>query len=299
MALEGVEKMKDISGLSQSQKAEIASYIARDNLEFVNQKAEKVIVKKSFYTKYVKRLLDIFISAIALIVTSPINLVIAVVTFFDVGRPIIFKQKRIGQNGKTFFIYKFRNMTNDTDASGELLPPSERVTKWGKFVRKTSLDELLNFVSVLKGDMSIIGPRPLVDYYAERLNVRHKAIYAVKPGLECPTLNKTDHALSWQERLDNYVWYVENCSFKIDLKLTVRVAQLAFDKKSTFQRSTANHGGFLGYDLDGNVIYTKAVPEKFVEEFCKNHHLVDLDEAVNSRENFTHDFDNTLDKAIV
>ena len=86
--MEGVEEMKDISGLSQSQKAEIASYIARDNLKLVNQKVEKVIVKKSFYTKYVKRLLDILISAAALIVTSPINRVIAVITFFDVGRPI-------------------------------------------------------------------------------------------------------------------------------------------------------------------------------------------------------------------
>lgn len=291
--------MKDISGLSQSQKAVIASYIARENLEFVNQRVEKVIVKKSLYTKYMKRLLDILVSATALIVTSPINLVIAVITFFDVGKPIIFKQKRIGQNEQPFFIYKFRNMTNAKDALGELLPPSERVTKWGKFVRKTSLDELLNFVSVLKGDMSIIGPRPLVEYYAGRLNIRHKAIYAVKPGLECPTLDKVDHALSWQERLDNYVWYVENCSFIIDLKLAVRVAQLAFDRKSTSQRSTANHGGFLGYDLDGNVIYTKAVPEKFVEEFCRNYQFVSLDEAINSRENPTQDFDKTLDKAMV
>lgn len=291
--------MKDISGLSQSQKAEIASYIARDNLELVNRNVKRVIVKKSFYTKYVKRLLDILIAAVALIVTSPINLVIAVITFFDVGRPIIFKQKRIGQNEEPFFIYKFRNMTNETDASGELLPPSERVTKWGKFVRRTSLDELLNFVSVLKGDMSIIGPRPLVDYYAGRLNARHKAIYAVKPGLECPTLSKTDHALSWQERLDNYVWYAENCSLKIDLKLAVRVVQLALDRKSTLQRSTANHGGLLGYDLDGNVIYTKAVPDKFVEEFCEKYHFVNLAEAVDSRENYVSDFDKSLNKAAV
>ena len=100
-------------------------------------------------------------------------------------------------------------MTNETDANGELLPPSQRVTKWGKIARKTSLDELLNFVSVLKGDMSIIGPRPLLDYYFERLSDRHKTIYKVRPGLECPTPQHVDHCLSWQERLDNYVWYAE------------------------------------------------------------------------------------------
>lgn len=292
--------MKDISGLSQSQKAEIASYIARDNLKIVNDKVQKVVVKKTFYTKYGKRLLDIMIALAALLITSPINLVIAIITFFDVGSPIIFKQRRTGKNEIPFFIYKFRNMTNDTDAAGELLPPSERVTRWGKFVRKTSLDELLNFVSVFTGDMSIIGPRPLVDYYTERLNARHKAIYSVRPGLECPTLYKVDHALSWQERLDNYVWYVENCSLSVDIKLAVRIVQIAFDRKSTVQRSTANHGGFLGYDLDGNVIYTKAVPDKFVEEFCRKYHFRSLNDAVNSREKFVQDnIEKTLDKAMI
>ncbi len=156
---------QDISALSKSEKKEIAGYIMRDNQERVNAAAAPVQVKDTFYTRYGKRFLDIVISLICLIITAPINLVIAVVTYFDVGRPIIFRQQRTGKGEKPFTIYKFRNMTNDVDASGELLPPEQRVTKWGRFVRKTSLDELLNFVSILKVDMSVIGPRPLLDYY--------------------------------------------------------------------------------------------------------------------------------------
>lgn len=275
--------MWDISELSQSDKTEIAGYIKRDNLKAVNQKLQAVHVKNSFYTRFGKRILDIILSLFAIIITFPINLAIAVITFFDVGHPIIFKQSRVGKDEKLFTIYKFRNMTNETDTNGELLPPSQRVTKWGKFVRKTSLDELLNFISILNGSMSIIGPRPLLDYYAERMNDRHKMIYAVRPGLECPTLKRVDHTLSWQERLDNYVWYVENCSFGVDVQLCLRVIQIAFDRKSTNQRSNANHGGFMGYDSDGNVIYTKSVPDKYVEEFCSKHGYQSLRDAIEER----------------
>lgn len=275
--------MQDISELSLTAKHEIAGYIKRDNLEYVNAHIEPVQVRDTFYTRHGKRIMDILIGLIGFTVSLPFNLIIAIVTYFDVGRPIFFKQQRIGKNGEFFTIYKFRNMTNDVDANGELLPPPERVTKWGKFVRKTSLDELLNFVSVLNGSMSIIGPRPLMDYYAERLNDRHKAIYAIRPGLECPTLKKVEHALSWQERLDNYVWYVENCSLWVDIRLAFRIVEIAFDRKETAQRSKAEHGGMLGYDLEGNIIYTKAVPDCYVEEFCRNYGYADLEEAILAR----------------
>ncbi len=274
---------QDISALSKESKKEIAGYIKRDNLELVNANAAPVRVKDTFYTRVGKRCIDAAISLVCLLITSPINLVIAVVTYFDVGRPIIFRQQRTGKDEKPFTIYKFRNMTNDTDANGELLPPEKRVTRWGKFVRKTSLDELLNFVSVLKGDMSVIGPRPLPDYYAERLNVRHKAMYAVRPGLECPTIKSVDHPLSWEERLESYVWYVENCSFWVDLRLCFRMVAITFDRKSTTRRSVAGHGGFLGYGPDGSVLYTKSVPSCYVEEFCENHGYADLRQAVDAR----------------
>lgn len=275
--------MQDISALSLTEKNEIASYIMRDNLAKVNKNVRVSPAKNTFYTKYGKRFLDIILSLFILIVTIPINLVIAIVTFFDVGRPILFKQTRLGKDMKRFTICKFRNMTNETDANGELLPPSERVTKWGKFVRKTSLDELLNFVCILNGSMSIIGPRPLHDYYAERLHDRHKMMYQVKPGLECPTPHLIDHDLSWGERFDNYAWYAENCSFTVDVKLFFRLFALVFDRKETKKRSKAEHGGFLGYDENGNAIYTKSVPDNYVEEFCQKNRFVNLEDAIHSR----------------
>ena len=117
-------------------------------------------MKNTFYTCFGKRLIDLFISGVALLVFFPINLFIGIVTMFDVGFPIFFKQKRIGKNGKPFTMIKFRNMTNKTDENGNLLRADLRVTKWGRFVRSTSLDELLNFINIFKGDMSIILPTP-------------------------------------------------------------------------------------------------------------------------------------------
>lgn len=273
----------DISVLTIEQQIEIASYIKDDNLEDANKCVVPAVPRVSFYTKYIKRILDLLIGVIAFVISLPINLIIGIVTIFDVGFPIIFKQTRIGKNKKEFTIYKFRNMTNATDANGDLLPPSQRVTKWGSFVRKASLDELLNFVSVIKGDMSIIGPRPLINGYADRLHIRHQAIYAVRPGLECPTLHRADHALSWQERLDNYVWYVENCSFWVDVKLCWRIVAVAFDRKATKVRSKAIHGGLLGYDKEGNIIYTRSVPDKYVEQLLNNHGYKSLQEAIDAR----------------
>lgn len=276
-------EMKDISQLSHSQQEEIAGYIKRDNLETVNKNVVEIIPKKTFYTKYGKRILDIIISLLAIIITLPINLIIAVVTYFDVGSPIIFSQERMGKDERIFVLYKFRNMTNETDANGELLPAAQRVTKWGKFVRKTSLDELLNFVSILKGDMSIIGPRPVRDFYLPRLNNRHKGMYKVRPGLECPTPYKVDHFLTWQERFDNYAWYAENCSFLLDIKLCFRLVAIVFDHKSTKVRSNVSYGSFMGYEADGNAIYTKSVPDRFVEEFLRAHGYQNLDEAAADR----------------
>lgn len=270
----------DISELSLAQKEEIASYIQRDNLGVVNKTAQPCKVRDTFYTRYVKRVFDVAISMLLLLVTAPLNLVLAAITYLDVGAPIIFKQQRIGRGGQPFPIYKFRNMTNAVDANNELLPPEQRVTKWGRIARKTSLDELLNFVSILKGDMSIIGPRPLLDCYATRLSERHKGIYEIRPGLECPTLKAVDHALSWQERLENYVWYAEHCSFGVDFRLALRMFSVAFNHKETERRAKAAHGGFMGYGLDGNAIDTKNVPDCFVEEYCAKYGYADLREAI-------------------
>lgn len=275
----------DVTSLSSSDKAKLAALIREDNLEYVNQSIATVQIRESFYTKYGKRFLDILVSSIAIVLTAPINLVMGFVTFFDVGSPLIFKQQRIGKDERKFTIYKFRNMTNDRDVNGELLPPNERVTKWGKFVPKTSLDELLNFISIFNGDMSLVGPRPLLDSYVERFNKRDRQRYAVRPGLECPPYQHLDHAMTWNEKLDNDVWYVQNCSLKVDIVLIFRIIQLAFNRKATAVRSKAGAGGFLGYNRDGSVITTQNVPVKYCELFCEKFEYNAIEDAFQDQKN--------------
>lgn len=209
---------------------------------------------ESLYCRYGKRAIDIALSSAGIIVTLPANAVIGIATYFDVGRPIFFKQERLGKDGKVFTLVKFRNMTNETDEHGELLPPEQRVTKFGALMRKTSLDELLNFWSVLKGDMSIIGPRPLLVQYGPLYSERHGRRMEVRPGLECPTLRRIDHELTWQERFENDVWYVDNVSLAVDARLFLRMVRTVFDRNQVAVRESGNRGAFIGYGADGRAI---------------------------------------------
>lgn len=244
---------------------EVSKVIAEDTLEYVNVHSKAVIPKQSFYTKYIKRLLDIIFSLVALIITTPINIILAVCTFADVGSPIFFRQTRVGLNGKLFAIIKFRNMTNETDKNGRLLSPSKRVTKFGKFVRKTSLDELLNFWSILKGDMSLIGPRPLPVEYNEFFSERHRMRVAVRPGLECPIIVSSDKNVTWLEQFENDVYYVENVSLLLDIKLAFALFRMVFDRKSTNIRGNAVRGSFMGYHKDGSTINSQMVEKKYYD----------------------------------
>lgn len=254
------------SELTKEMRWYIADRLAEDRLEAINASCKDVIVKDTFYTRHGKRCLDILLSGAALLITLPINAVIGICTFFDVGTPIFFLQDRVGMNGRIFKIVKFRNMRNTVDARGELLPASQRVTKFGKFVRRTSLDELLNFWSVFKGDMSIIGPRPLVPEYTGRLNKRHCIRQAVRPGLECPPREDADHVWTWLEQFENDVWYVENVSLKTDIFMIWRLAKFALDRKSSKVRATAKRGIFMGYALDGRTIGLEEIPQSYIDE---------------------------------
>lgn len=245
---------------------EVSKVIAEDTLEYVNAHCKKVVPKDSFYTRYGKRCVDIIFSTVALCVTFPINLIIAICTYFDVGQPIIFKQERVGRMGKLFTIYKFRNMTNETDEHGILLPPSQRVTRFGRFVRKTSLDELLNFWSIFKGDMSLIGPRPLPPEYNDFYNVRHKMRYAVRPGLECPIIHSTEDKITWNVQFENDIYYVENISFLLDIKMIIALFKLVFSKKSSAIRGNAVRGSFMGYHRNGTSINSQKVEEKYYKK---------------------------------
>ena len=242
----------------------VSEQVRRDTIETVDANVAEVHPKVSFYSKYGKRMLDILISFLALLVTLPFNLMIGIITFFDVGRPIFFRQERIGKDCKTFSLVKFRNMTNATDKNGNLLPPSERVTKFGYFVRKSSLDELLNFWSIFKGDMSLIGPRPLEAVYLNRYNKRHIQRTAVRPGLECPLIHATEKKITWYEQFENDIYYVENVSFLLDVKMMWSLVKMIFNRKSSAMRGASVRGGFIGYDFNGQTINAMDVPTKYV-----------------------------------
>ncbi len=236
--------------LISEEEAFLAQFLRERNLEKTNKKDLEHPVKApdGIYVKYVKRLLDLLIAVPAFIITLPFNLLFGLCTFFDVGSPVFYRQTRIGKNGVPFIMVKFRNMNNDRDENGNLLPAARRVTKFGHFMRKYSFDELLNFWSVIKGDMSVIGPRPLPEFFVDRMSERHKARHLVRPGLECPVYIPDDTQLSpfyWKFEKD--VWYVENISFKTDVKMLIELFRMTVDLK-TRGRHADGLTYFIGYD---------------------------------------------------
>lgn len=247
-------------------------YLRIHYLEKTNRNALPVRPKNTLYTKVFKRILDIAIALPAVIVLLPINLILGICTFFDVGYPIFYKQTRVSKNEKEFVLVKFRNMNEKKDADGNLLSPSQRVTKFGKFMRKYSLDELLNFWSVLKGDMSIIGPRPMPVFLFERMSDRHKMRTAVRPGLECPRVIHTDNEqiFKYQRTYENDIWYVENVSFLLDIKLCFMLVKMVFSSRRKNQAEGNGISYFVGYNEEGMAMslinYRNMVAEKTAME---------------------------------
>lgn len=171
------------------------------------------------YRNYIKRLMDIFLSLIGLIVLSPVLLVVAILIRLKLGSPVIFKQERPGLNEKIFTLYKFRTMTDERDEKGKLLPNHMRLTKFGKNLRGTSVDELPELFNILKGDMSIIGPRPLLIEYLPLYNEKQRKRHSVRPGLSGLAQVNGRNAISWEEKFEYDIEYVENISFLMDFKL--------------------------------------------------------------------------------
>lgn len=260
--------------LSYEMLCQIAKYYADDTLDEINAHVEPVKVKDTFYTKYIKRLIDIVLSFIAVVVTLPINAIIGLITVFDVGAPVMFLQKRLGKDCKAFTLFKYRSMNEKKNKYGILLPPEERVTKFGKIIRKTSLDELFNFWSVLKGDMSLIGPRPLRVEYGYRYNKRHICRQYVRPGLECPSISGENNSRTWQGQFENDVWYAENVSFITDCKMFFSLFKMVFNRKQNGSRGSAERTAFMGYDKNGVAITIEGIPQEYidrvVEEFQEN-----------------------------
>lgn len=195
------------------------------------------------YRKFFKRLLDVLLSLCILIFLSPVYLVLIVLVRIKLGSPVFFKQERPGLNGEIFTLYKFRTMTDGRDKDGNLLPDKDRLTSFGKFLRASSLDELPEFFNILKGDMSFIGPRPLLvsylPYYTERESLRH----TVRPGLTGLAQVSGRNFIDWDRRLAKDVEYVEGLSFRMDLKvlfLSVKVVLCRSDVAEDTSRSEGN-----------------------------------------------------------
>lgn len=252
--------------LIQNDEQLIADYLKHRNLDMVNRLSKPARPKKGIYVRFIKRFLDLFISIPAFLILLPLNLIFGICTFFDVGRPIFFKQSRMGRNNKTFNMVKFRNMNNNTDEDGKLLPSKQRITKFGFFMRSHSFDELLNFLSVIKGDMSIIGPRPLPVFFYDRMSERHKMRTVVRPGLECPRVIDVEGE-KYQKQFENDIWYVENVSFLTDVKMLFRLFKMTFAKKN--RTSAAGSIYFVGYDDDGRAIYKDLAIELYGDDLRK------------------------------
>lgn len=172
-----------------------------------------------FYKKYIKRPMDFILSLLALIILSPLMLTIAILVRIKLGSPVIFRQQRPGLNEKIFTLYKFRTMTDERDENGELLPDSVRLTKFGRFLRSTSLDELPELWNIVKGDMSIVGPRPLLVQYLPLYNEEQKHRHDVRPGLTGWAQVNGRNAISWEEKFKLDIEYANKISFLFDLKI--------------------------------------------------------------------------------
>ena len=188
------------------------------------------------YAKYIKRILDFLLSLIAIIILSPVFLIVAILVRIKLGSPVIFKQERPGKNEKIFTLYKFRTMTDKKDENGNLLPDSERLTKFGKALRSTSLDELPELFNILKGDMSIVGPRPLavqyLPYYTDEERHRHD----VRPGLTGLAQINGRNCLSWEKRFKYDLKYVNNITILQDLKIVLKTIIKVFKRQNIVVR---------------------------------------------------------------
>ena len=186
-----------------------------------------------------KNLFDKTLALFLIILFSPIYIVVSLLIFFKMGSPILFRQKRPGYKEKIFGIYKFRTMTNEKDANGNLLPDDKRLVGIGKFIRSTSLDELPQLFNVLKGEMSFVGPRPLLVEYLPLYNQKQKRRHDVKPGITGWAQVNGRNAISWEQKFDYDVWYVDNQSFWLDIKI-LWLTFLKVVKRSDISSSTSS-----------------------------------------------------------
>lgn len=198
------------------------------------------------YEKYIKRILDIFLSGAGIIILSPLMAAVAVIVKIKIGSPILFTQERPGLHEKIFKLYKFRTMNNKTDKNGNLLPDEERLEKAGKVLRSTSLDELPELFNILKGDMSIVGPRPLLVRYLDRYDKRQKHRHDVRPGLTGLAQVNGRNAISWEEKFEYDLKYIKNITLINDLKIIIQTFTSVLTRKGISSETSVTMEEFMG-----------------------------------------------------
>lgn len=198
------------------------------------------------FNRFIKYLFDRIIAVIALIVLAPLMLGIAIAIYLNMGSPIIFMQARTGKNAGIFNLYKFRTLTNKQDSQGNLLPDAERLTTLGKFLRQSSLDELPQFWNVLKGDMSFVGPRPLVVRYLNRYTAEQARRHEVLPGITGLAQVQGRNTISWEEKFQYDVWYVDNWSLWLDLKILFLTIRQVLQQEGITQEGQTTSEEFIG-----------------------------------------------------
>ncbi len=205
--------------------------------------------KKGFYEKYVKRPQDFCCALIALIVLSPVLLITALLVRIKLGSPVIFVQERPGLNGKLFKLYKFRSMTDERDEKGELLSDEKRLTSFGKKLRSTSLDELPELINILTGKLAVCGPRPLLPIYLSRYNAHQARRHEVRPGFTGLAQVNGRNSITWEEKFDLDVKYVDNITFLGDWKIIFRTIRTVLKKEGINSDSSATMEEFMGSNV--------------------------------------------------
>lgn len=211
--------------------------------------------KQGIYEKYIKRPQDFLLSLLALIVLSPVMLITAILVRTKLGSPVLFTQDRPGCNGKVFKMYKFRSMTDDRDTSGNLLPDEMRLTSFGKKLRATSLDELPELINILKGDMAIVGPRPLLVKYLPRYSKRQARRHEVRPGFTGYAQVHGRNSITWEDRFEKDVYYVDHVTFLGDWKIIFRTIKTVLKREGISSETSATMEEFMGSEVQESDIY--------------------------------------------
>jgi sugar transferase EpsL len=198
------------------------------------------------YKRFGKRMFDVLMAVTALIAAGPALGLIAFIVRMKDGRPVFFRQERPGLNGKLFFIFKFRTMTEGRDSKGGLLPDAERLMPFGRFLRRTSLDELPEFLNVLRGDMSLVGPRPLLMEYLDRYSPIQARRMEIKPGITGWAQVNGRNAIDWDRKFEHDVWYVDHLTFGLDMRILGLTLLKIFSREGISYEGHATMPGFKG-----------------------------------------------------